>query len=213
MTDFVTRLAQRVIDPSLDVRPQLTPVFASGEQFPRAPEVALLQSERAPTTEWGTGLAPARPLEASAADLSPISVALPLAVLPRLDSAPAVAAPIFVRTAAESSAPSSASQLADPVGPVAPSAVAQSRQQYLAPAPKANPQRPIQPRPLHAEPSPTQRNVAPVERTSVKITIGRIDVRAPAPRAQPSPARHAAARGPQPRSLESYLGERNGRRP
>jgi len=216
MTDFLGRLAQRTLWPHAEVTPDIAPVFSSV----RDPE----HGEGASTSHLGQEMPEVdqRPSEPSSALNPHDGSATPIegAVRP----APSVTRPVVDSTLVERVAP--AEQRPIPAG--APDSRAASTPDFIAPVPDAM----LEPRPNQSSRAPWQNETARIqpsarheagsrfdaeprvashERPTIKISIGRIDVRAMTSPVAPPPQRSPESRN-QLRSLDSYLDERNGRR-
>jgi hypothetical protein len=201
----------------------------AGPAEPRLPDRAG-KADQAPATAREVAqappapVAPHRPAAARAAGPSPArEPPPPLLVVPagaELRDAPERVAP---RPAFEIAAPAAREQerLASPVAEAAaPDAAATNRIGAPAPAPAAQPRPPaaeLTLRSPEAGPRPTrgERRAAETEPAArppvVNITIGRIEVRAPAASAA-RPSRPARAPSPAPESLADYLKRRGGDR-
>jgi hypothetical protein len=200
MADFLERLVRRTIGQLPVARPDLAPAFGVGTAEPAVP------------------LPPASPaFDAASAPASPIGApVVPLPRHPAIDDRRAVL-PLVVPNPDVASLSSAAATVAD--APIAGSESANQRTVAFAfPAFEPSRQPSVEPpapersrRAWVADPSAPEPFVSrDVERPTIRISIGRVDVRAVSapPTSQPASKPHSNPL----RSLDSYLAERNGRR-
>jgi hypothetical protein len=207
MTDFLTRMARRALEPVTEIRPDLAPTFAHVTAAPREdaglpPELGTHRAEQTgePAADSARSISErvsASPSNASVDDgrvrsrsADDRDVAAPTAIRP-------IEAAIRPSFWAQGDAPTSA----------APRVSLDS--ENIDRAPRAE----VAPRLDRDRHSESARDGARAAEPAIRVTIGRIDVRAiTAPAQASAPARMAAAPR-RLRTLDDYLRARNGERP